>query len=192
MTASTTRRRKAKPYCPAAADRRSSDFLRNAKLVKAEVDDPYEPAAKILTLRSTRDDPLADMLSRGFISQCEFETGRHWQRAYENSEIGNVGGIDPTKEAVDGGRMREVLTDRQLRANKELKAARDTLGKAGNWLIVSVLGTNKTLEMVAWEWHQAKPGDAAYRYVTRRFHECLGTLAELYGYAPIPAPRRGI
>ncbi len=182
----TAPRRKAKPYNPAkstAHDRQAKDLLENARVTAVEIDDPYERGAKIIALRSTRDDPLADMLARGFITECEFATGRHWQRAYENAEIGAIQGTDPTKEAVDGGRMREVLTDRQLAANKELKAARETLGQAGNWIIVSVLGTRKTLETLAWEWRKARPGDASYRYVTRRFHECLGDLAELFGYA---------
>lgn len=182
MTRTAIRRRKKQPYNP-VHDRRAQDLLRNAQVTPVEVDDPYEDGGKIVVLRSTRDDPLADMLSRGYITQCEFETGRHWQRAYENAEIGGVAAIDPGKEAVDGGRMRDVLTDRQVKATRELASARAALGDAGNYLIIQVLGTKMTLDRVAQEKHWGKPGEAQYKYVRRRFHECLSTLSVLFGYA---------
>lgn len=203
MTIASRRRRKAQPYNPALAeyqakqreaeeakkrDRRARDLLRNARVVATEIDDPIS-GDRVVALRSVRDDPIADMLARGHIDQCEFETARHWQRAYEGAEIGGARGIDPSKEAVDGGCPREVLTDRQVRATKELKQAREELGTAGNWLIVSVLGTKKTLEVVAWEWRRAPPGSATYRYIARRFHECLQALSELFGYALPPRGR---
>lgn len=197
MTTAPPRPRRGGPYNPALAeyqrqlqeaedvrkrDRRSTDLLRNARVVPVEVDDPMGDG-KVVVMRSTRDDPLADMLARGHITECEFATGRHWQRAYEDAEIGGIAAVDPGKECVDGGRMREVLTDRQIAATKELNLAREKLGDAGNWLIVSVLGTKKTIEAVAFEWKEARPGDAKYRYVRNRFHECLGTLSVLFGYA---------
>lgn len=182
MTAASRRRRKKTPYNP-AHDRRAQDLLRNAQVAPAEVDDPYEAGGKLIVLRSTRDDPLADMLARGHITDCEYATGRHWQAAYENAEIGGVAAIDPGKEAVDGGIMREPLTDRQIRATKELTMARSELGHAGNWLIIQVLGSKKTLEMVAKEQYWGNPGEAQYKYVRRRFHECMTTLSVLFGYA---------
>jgi hypothetical protein len=65
--------------------------------------------------------------------------GRHWQAAYENAEIGGVRAIDPGKEAVDGGRLPEVLTDQQRRAVVDLKNARLALGPEGNQLVIDVL-----------------------------------------------------
>jgi hypothetical protein len=79
--------------------------------------------------------------------------------------------------------MKEVLTDRQLAGTREITQARDALGHAGNWLIIQVLGSKKTLETVANEQHWGKPGEAQYKYVRRRFHECLSTLSVLFGYA---------
>jgi len=182
MNASQPRRRKKQPYNP-AHDRMARDLLRNAQVAPVEVDDPFEEGGKLLVMRSTRNDPLADMHARGHVSDCEFETGRHWQRAYEDAEIGGVAAIDPGKECVDGGRMREVLTDRQIHAIKELKLSRDALGISGNYLILKVLGTKMTLEGIAKEQHWGKAGEAQYKYIRRRFHECLGTLSVLFGYA---------
>lgn len=176
------RRRKKQPFNP-AHDRMARDLLRNAKVAPLEVDDPFEEGGKILVMRSTRNDPIADMHARGQLTDCEYSTARHWERAYENAEIGGVPAMDPSKEAVDGGGVREVLTDKQIKAVKELELARKELGAAGNWLIVSILGTKKTVEMVAFEWKGARPGEAGYRYVRNRFHECLSTLSVLFGYA---------
>jgi hypothetical protein len=162
----------------------AKDLLRNAQVAPVEVDDPYEDGGKILVMQSTRDDPLSEMRARGQIDDCDYEAGRHWQRAWEHAEIGGVQGIDPTKEAVDGGRMREVLTDRQIRATKDLTAARHELGTFGNWIIVSVLGTRKPLVELARESAgPSGPVDDEYKYLRRRFKRCLSTLSVLFGYA---------
>jgi hypothetical protein len=94
-----------------------------------------------------------------------------------------TGAIDPTKEAVDGGRFREVLGERQARAAKEITEARHAMGNAGNWLVVQILGTRMTLIDVARGRAGRQECDAEYKYVRRRFRECLGTLAVLFGYA---------
>jgi hypothetical protein len=196
MTIASPRRRK-KPYNPALAeyqarvqseedakkrDRKSRDLLRNAQVAPIDIIDPIS-GDPVTAFRSTRKDPIADMHARKQITDCEYETARHWERAYEGSEIGGVPAMDFTKEAVDGGSLREVLTDRQRRAMKELRQAAESLGSAGNYLILQVLGTKKTLEMVASEAHWGKPSEAQRKYVRRRFHECLGTLSVLFGYA---------
>jgi hypothetical protein len=109
-------------------DRTSRDLLRNAQVAPVEVDDPYEEGGKIVVLRSTRNDPLADMKSKGQIDDCDYVAGRHWQAAWENAEIGGVRAIDPTREAVDGGGLPELLTNTQRRAVQDLKAGREALG----------------------------------------------------------------
>src|SRR4030088_1336068 len=111
-------------------DRTSHDLLRNAPVAPVEVDDPYEAGGKIVVLRSTRNGSLADLKLKGQIDQCDYVAGRHWQAAWENAEIGGVRAIDPAREAVDGGRKPEVLTDTPRRAVQDLKAAREALGGA--------------------------------------------------------------
>jgi hypothetical protein len=184
MTVSQPRRRKGRPYNPAAPahDRRSTDLLRNAIAAPIEIDDPYEAGAKILAMRSLRADPVADMHARGHLTDCEYETARHWERAYENAEIGGVPAMDPGKEAVDGGRMREVLTDRQAKAMETLRKARKALGEEGNYLVIQVLGTKMSLYQV-YRQRVGAVDPLEYKYTCRRFHECLSTLSVLFGYA---------
>ncbi|MDB5514009.1 MAG: hypothetical protein JWQ17_767, partial [Tardiphaga sp.] len=71
-------------------DRISHDLPRNAEVSPVEVDDPYEDGSKIVVLRSTRNDPLADMKSKGQIDDCDYVAGRHWEAAYEKAEIGGI------------------------------------------------------------------------------------------------------
>lgn len=190
MGTNRRRRRKAKPFNPnqtkqekAYHDRRAIDLLRNAQVAVAEVDDPYaiNPGDKIVVLRSTRHDPLADMINRNQIDHCDYVAGRRWQAAYENAAIGGARAIDPTREAVDGGAgVREVMTDVQRRAMWDLKAARMALGEEGNNLVLEVLGAGLSIRQVILK-HQGTCGEAAYKYAGRRFRECLATLAKRFG-----------
>jgi hypothetical protein len=169
-------------------DRTSRDLLRNAQVAPVEVDDPYEEGAKIVVLRSTRHDPLADMKAKGQIDDCDYIAGRHWQAAWENAEIGGVRAIDPTREAVDGGRMPELLTDTQRRAVQDLKAAREALGREGHQLICDVLGAGMSITQAAC--HRGLSSEADRKYIGKRFRECLSTLAIRFGYANREAESR--
>lgn len=165
-------------------DRKAQDLLRNAQVAADEVDDPYEAGGKIVVLRSTRHDPLFDLKAKGMIDQCDYVAGRHWQAAWENAEIGGVRGIDPSKEAVDGGRIPEVLTDVQRRAVQDLKAARGALGAEGERLIRDVLGEGLSIGQAALR--RGLPSESDRKYLGKRFRECLSTLAVRFGYATRP------
>jgi hypothetical protein len=163
-------------------DRTSRDLLRNAQVAPVEVDDPYEEGGRIVVLRSTRHDPLADMKSKGQIDQCDYVAGRHWQAALDNAVMGRVQAIDPTRPAVDGGGRRpELLTDTQRRAVQDLKAAREALGREGHQLICDVLGSGMSITQAAC--NRGLSSEADRKYTGRRFRECLSTLAVRFGYA---------
>src|SRR6185295_2120596 len=105
------RTRRRQPYDPGKPthDRRATELPRVGRFVTCEVDDPYEIGAKIVAIRSTRNDPLADLHSRKHIDDAQYEGGRSFQRDFEAAERGPCA-IDPSKEAVDGGKMPEPIT----------------------------------------------------------------------------------
>lgn len=177
-------RRKGKPndLRSIVHDRKARDPIRNLQLAVDEVDDPYaiNPGDKIVVLRSTRHDPLADMKAKRQIDHCDYVAGRHWQAAYENSELGAVGAIDPSKEAVDGGRLPEVLTQIQMRGMQDIREARAALGAEGHQLIIDILGKGWSISQAAT--NRGRFSDDDRRYVGRRFRECLNTLAIRFGY----------
>lgn len=175
----TLRRRNDKPTIH---DRMSADLPINARVAVDIVDDPLplKFGDKLKVLRSIRDDPLAGMLSRGWIPQHEYDAGRRWQNYHEAATIGCISAIDPTKEAVDGGRMPDVLTDRQAKAMKELRAARAVLGLQDFVYVGDILGERLTLAQCAAR-HELT-GERGINYIGRRFRDALDTLAILWGF----------
>ena len=162
-------------------ERLSSDLPINSRVSVAIVDDPYSSVGeKIQVLRSVRNDPLADMLSRGVIDQALFQAGRKWQKLHECTQIGPIAAIDPGKVAVDGGRQRDPITDRQLDAFRELAAADRRLGEWGGILIRNLLADGLTVGQMA-EMHNCTTGRRA-NFLSMRVRECLEDLGKLWGF----------
>lgn len=161
-------------------DRRATEFARGEKPVPLEVDDPYELGGKIVTMRSVRNDPLAGLHSRGFIDEAQYQGGRAFQHDFETAERGPQA-IDPSKEAVDGGRVPEPISDWQIVAVERLNRANAKLGQNGASLSYDVLIAGMTIDQIC-----AARGLRTQRendYIGKRVRECLNTLAVVYGFA---------
>ena len=163
-------------------DRRSTDLPRNAEVAAIEVDDPLglEPGEKIVTLRSLRNDPLGKMHSHRQIDEAQFQGGRAFQDDWEKAERGPQA-VDPTREYVDGGGMREPITERQRKAVLRLNRAERELGADGSALVHEVLIMGLTMEQVGQR--REVRGQRWIDYFARRFKECLDRLALIYGFA---------
>jgi hypothetical protein len=171
-------------------NRMSADLPINARVSIAIVTDPYSGAGeKIQVLRSVRDDPLAGLLARNQIDNAQFEAGRMWQLFYERSEVGHIRAIDPTKEAVDGGRMPEPITDRQIAALRKLDEAHKWLGNGGYEFVFTILGKRKLIKEAA-EIHGFYTA-RELAYFGKRFQECLESLACLWGLVDKPVSKSG-
>ena len=86
-------------------DRRSADTLAAGQYAPIEVKDPYDPnGAKLTVLRQTRGDPLGRLHAHSQIDDAQYHAGRRYQGDRERADRG-ARAIDPTKEAVDGGRL---------------------------------------------------------------------------------------
>lgn len=154
----------------------------NGQVSALNIADPFSPSDRndrILVTRSIRDDPLGRLHARGQIDEAQYLAGRRWQALYEAVEIGGARGIDPTREAVDGGRGAvDGLTDARRKAAKDLARADVALGSRGMNLIRSFLGSGLTPTHLA-----AMMVDLDGRerdrvaFVVARIRECLGTLA---------------
>jgi hypothetical protein len=149
-------------------------------LATIEVDDPYEMGAKLAAIRSTRNDPLAAMHARRprTIDDAQYYAGRAYQQDFETAERGPCA-IDPGKEAVDGGRMPEAITDAQIKAVKRLVAADRDLGLDGSALIRDFLITGLNMSQIAAR--RALKGTRWELYFGKRIGECLDRLARTYG-----------
>src|SRR5947208_10061143 len=183
------RTKRKKPHNPAKVhDRRSHDLPRNAEVAAVEVDDPLglEPGDKIVTLRSIRNDPLARLHAHHQIDETQYQSGRAFQNDWERAER-CPRAVDPTREYVDGGQMREPITESQRKATLRLNRAERELGADGSALVHDILVHGMTMEQVG-----QRRGLRTQRwkdYFSRRFCECLDRLALIYGFAtehPIP------
>jgi hypothetical protein len=172
-----------RPHDPAKVhDRRSRDLLRNAQVAAVEVDDPMglEPGDKIVTLRSIRNDPLGRLHSHRQIDEAQYQGGRAFQDDWEKAERGPQA-VDPGREYVDGGQMREPITERQRRAVLRLNRVERELGADGSALVHEVLISGMTMDQVG-----QRRGLRSQRwsdYFARRLQECLDRLALIYGFA---------
>lgn len=141
------------------------------------VDDPYEVGAKIKVAAQLRDDPLGRLYARDQIDHAQYNAGRHYQGLLEHAEVGGLKAMDTTKEPVDGsGQFIEPITDRQIKAAKELNRLSRVLGQEGEALVRATLGLRCFVTGGA-------PSRQEREYLGRRFRECLDTLAGALGYA---------
>lgn len=160
-------------------DRRAVD-LTHKDVAPIEIDDPYEEQGKIIAMRSLRDDPLAAMHSKNHINNCQYLAGRQWQKAYELAEIGGAQAIDYTRDKVDGGQIAQpTVSDVQARSISMLTNARKALGDYGASIVFDVLARHMTLQQIADQRMMTR--DVEVRFLGRRFHECLDTLAKVFG-----------
>jgi hypothetical protein len=177
------RAKRRKPHDPAKLhDRRSRDLPRNAEVAAVEVDDPLalDPGDRIVTLRSIRNDPLGRMHSYRHIDEAQYQGGRALQADWEKAERGPRA-VDPTREYVDGGQMREPITEGQRKAVLRLNRAERELGADGSALVREVLILGMTMEQIGQR--RGLRGQRWIDYFARRFRECLDRLALIYGFA---------
>ncbi|THD76137.1 MAG: hypothetical protein E7813_00025 [Bradyrhizobium sp.] len=177
------RARRNKPHNPAKVhDRRARDLLRNAEVAAVEVDDPLglEPGDKIVTLRSIRNDPLGRLHAHRHIDEAQYQGGRAFQNDWERAERGPQA-VDPTREYVDGARMREPITESQRKAVLRLNRVERELGADGSAPVHEVLVLGLTMEQIGQR--RSAPGQRWIDYFAKRSRECLDRLALIYGFA---------
>jgi len=171
------------PYNPAKVhDRRAVETNRGAQVAPMVVDDPMalEPGDKIAVMRNVRDDPLARLHSKDLIDKAQYEAGRLFQMDWETAERGPKA-IDPGKEAVDGGRMAEPITDQQRAAVARLARVDRALGLDGSALTRDVLIHRRSYQQIAER--RRLYGHVWDDYFGLRFRECLGRITTIYGSA---------
>ncbi|MFC7399571.1 hypothetical protein ACFQU1_20370 [Chelatococcus sp. GCM10030263] len=160
--------------------------------------DPYEPDKTLRVSVNLRESPLETLKARRRINDAEYEAGRWFRGVYERASIGPLTAIDPTKEAVDGGRFAEPLSDATMRAAQELRGTVSVVGAQGYLLLSAIVGQGKTIDEVASVWGrtviqvtdgQQRRQKSAVAIVTTRLIEALRDIATHNGAT---GPRRGL
>ena len=170
-------------------DRRSRDLPFNAEVVEVEVDNPLalDRDEKIVVMRSIRNDPLGRLHSHHQIDEAQYRGGRAYQNDWERAERGPQA-MDPTREYVDGARLREPMSDSQRQAVLRLNRIEHELGTDGAALVHDVLVHGLTMDQIGQR--RAVRTQRWNDYFARRFRECLDRLALVYGFATEASARR--
>ena len=159
-------------------DRRSTDTLAAGQYAEAVIDDPFDPKGdKITTLRQTRGDPLGRLHAHHQIDDAQYQAGRLYQQDKELADRG-ARAIDPTREAVDGGRLPEPLTDRQIKARKRIVKIEGELGRRLTRILQAVLIDGHTISMLS-----GSDVQSVLKLHGNLFRTALNELADLYGLA---------
>ena len=177
-------------------DRLTDDLPINSVVAETLVDDPLEPGAKLRVLRQIRNDPLASMYAKGHLAHRDSQgvwhdgtdllaAGERLQELYEDCQLGTISAIDTTKEKVDGGKFPDMITDRQIKAFREISTARREIklkfGEYGFGLLEDILINRKSPSVAAS--HRGLTTAREINFMTRFFKLMLNSLAEFWGYA---------
>lgn len=163
-------------------DRMATDLPKGVMPAVVSVPCPSADGSVLRVIRNLRGDTLAYMRDRKFIDEHQYQAGRHWQRLYEDAEIGGVKAMDTTKEPVDGGgKVSDGLTDRVLKAVKGMARADAAVGLHGVRLIREVLGSGLTIGQIAHE--RGISTKAGKEKLGRQFRRHLDELAVAFGFA---------
>ena len=156
----------------------------NSLLTPRVIEDVYDHKP-ITAMASIRDDPLGRYYARGQIDFSQWSAAVIWLRWWERATLGGLKGYE-LKDPVDGGgQYPEALSDQRKEAVDQLAFACYKLGIEGDQLLRDVLGHRRFInEVVVSRGFLNVNGGPRQReidYLSRRFRECLETLAECYG-----------
>lgn len=167
--------KKANSGSPIIINNHLTDKPFNARIKTVNIENPYREATLIQAFASMRDDPLRRLYVRKQITVIQYNAGRAYQRLCEAAEIGSIKSLDTTKEAVDGGRFSEPLTDQKLKASKTLARLSKFLGIEGETILRDVLVKRLFIDQIAMS--RGFKGAHHFQYFGRRFREALDTVS---------------
>jgi len=140
----------------------------------------YRPD-QVAVIRQLRDDPLGKLFHRKQISQAQFAAGREIQSLHERAGIGNIGGVDPSVETVDGGpTVPTGITDRHRRAVAELIKINRTLGREGQAVVEMFLLKRHTAAQIALTLFDGQ-SSRDIDYIGKRLRQSLSDVAAVLG-----------
>jgi hypothetical protein len=148
------------------------------------VADPLELGNRMEATVNVRESAIDHMASRGRINTAQEAAGQRFRKLWEMAAIGRSQGIDPAKEAVDGGGMTDPISDELVKASIELNKVMAAAGPQGSSLLIAIVGEGKRIEDVAQNWSKkggVVRGDRAEGYVVGRMIEALDDLVRHWG-----------
>lgn len=162
----------------------------NSVLVPRVVPDPYphpdRPDETVTAIASIRDDPHGRYFARGQIDHTQWRAGLDWLRWWQIATLGGLKGYELKDPVQGGGAFPEALSDARIDAADHIMFIRTELGKEGDELLREVLGHGRFINEIVVQRGEIdpktlKPRQRIIDYLSKRYQECLTTLAEIYG-----------
>jgi len=120
---------------------------------------------KIDAVINIRESGIATLAAKGLLDMAQVAAADSYRRLWETLGGAGAGAIDYTREHVDGGPAREPITERQIRAGKELAECRRLIGKHGFELVTMIAGQRMSLHEL---------------YTTRRERDTAADMLRVY------------
>ena len=162
------------------------------ELGERTIDDPLEPGARMVATVNVRESAVAHMVSRRRLNASQEAAGERFRQLWERAAIGRSRAIDPAKEAVDGGKIGDPMTDDMVRAARELDKALKSVGPAASSILISVVGEGQRIEDAAANWsHRGGivTGRRAEGYITGTMVDALNALVGHWRLEGSPIPQ---
>ena|SRR5438876_2925551 len=98
---------------------------------------------------NVRESAITMLASRKKLDLAQVEATNHFRKLYEALGGKGPSGFDPGRLVVDGGKMPDGISQRQINAGQELRKCRALLGERGFRLVALVCGQGHALHEIA-------------------------------------------
>ncbi|MCM2293051.1 hypothetical protein NAC44_12030 [Allorhizobium sp. BGMRC 0089] len=129
-----------------------------------------------------RESPIAMMAAKGHLTIHQVEAAIKFRRLWEALGGAGAGSFDYSREPVDGGGVREPITDRQIDAGSKLDEARKHIGSRCYDIVEKVAGEGIPVSQLGAS-HREKTTLADY------LRNALDDLSDLWGMKTKPSRR---
>lgn len=99
----------------------------------------------VTVARNVRESPIALMASKGHLEKHQLEAASRFRGYWEALGGAGAGAFDYSKEPVDGGGIREAISDRQVNASVVLRKCQEALGPRHYDIVCRVAGEGRTI-----------------------------------------------
>lgn len=154
--------------------------------VIVDIDNPYFNSShhgsesqhkRTQALYNPRESPIAWMYAhreQTGVTEAQVAAAHEFRKLYETARGVGIRSMDYEKTPVDGGKMGDILTDRQVDASNELAAAHCRIGSHGYQLVEQVCGQCIFIRQLA-------ARRSAQNKLSQHLKESLETLAVFWG-----------
>ncbi|GLS35373.1 hypothetical protein GCM10010869_09610 [Mesorhizobium tianshanense] len=125
---------------------------------------------------NVRESAVVMLASRGTLDAAQIKAAERFRALWEVLDGKGASGIDPARIVVDGGKMPDGISQRQINAGQELRKCRALLGLRGYQLVALVCGQGHALHEIAASKRERLTAADMLRW-------CLDDLAAAWGMA---------